>query len=67
MAVCSGDPKGIVPGIWPTIRKNNNPLPFIPSHQPFDVLKVPRKIEGGREGTDVAGQPERADFSSPLC
>jgi hypothetical protein len=24
------------------------PLPFVPSHQPFDVLTVPRKIEGGR-------------------
>ncbi len=24
------------------------PLPFIPSRQPFDVLTVPRKIEGGR-------------------
>jgi hypothetical protein len=23
-------------------------LPFIPSRQPFDVLPVPRKIEGGR-------------------
>jgi hypothetical protein len=32
MAVYSGDPKRIEPGIWPTIRKNNNPLPFIPSH-----------------------------------
>jgi hypothetical protein len=24
------------------------PLPFVPSRQPFDVLTVPRKIEGGR-------------------
>jgi hypothetical protein len=59
MAVCSGDPKRIEPGIWPTIRKNIDPLPFIPSHQPFDVLKVPRKIEGGRGWKLLASLRER--------
>ena len=32
MAVYSGDPKRIEAGIWPTIRKNDTPLSFIPSH-----------------------------------
>jgi hypothetical protein len=31
------------------------PLPLIPSRQPFDVLTVPRKIEGGR-GEELSGR-----------